>query len=174
MSQFSQVLWSAFEQVLSTDLIRQGTLGSKELSTVLREMLRDSVGAPRNGLLGVYPTITGSGANFTATVTGPIHGFVDQTSGATGDVAPYRVVRVAAASTVISFDTPSASDRIDIVAADHNTVDSNGQIRNILTDPVLRTVVPATSNKDRDPNSTLSIIKGTADASPSPPALPAG
>uniref|UniRef100_A0A6H1Z931 Uncharacterized protein n=1 Tax=viral metagenome TaxID=1070528 RepID=A0A6H1Z931_9ZZZZ len=174
MSQFSQVLWAAFEQVLSTDLQRIGTLGSRELTELFRDIFKSRGNVAQHGIVGQYPAIAGVVATWTATVSGPIAGFMSDLTAATGDVSDYKVLRVASASTTITFDIPDAAGRIDLVVLNHNTVDSNVMVRNILTDPVARTVIPQNVAKDRDPVSTLSIVKGTAAASPQAPALAAG
>lgn len=174
MSRLSQVLWSNAEQLLSADVNRAYLLTSREVTNLLRELLRDGDGTARGGILGVYPTVSGVVATFTAAVSGGFSGFVLDDAGATGDVGSYRVVRGPTVTTTLTFAAPEASPRIDLVVVGHGTADSNPLVRNVLTDPVARTVVPLLVNKDRGPSSTLSVLKGTAAPSPVRPAVLTG
>ena len=148
---------------------------SREVTNLLRALLGGAA-APRNGVLGDYPTITAIAGTFTATLNttfgSPVTGFHNAVS-SDADQGSYRVLRGAVPVT-LAFAAPAASPRIDLVIMSHATVDSGSQVRNILVDPVARSVVPQLVPKTRDPVSTFSVVTGTAAAAPVAPTATAG
>jgi hypothetical protein len=99
--------------------------------------------------------------------------FYNPTDGSlTVDDSPYEVVRWP--SQPLTFANPSGQPRIDLVVATPAMVDADSQPRNVLVDPVARTVTPQNVFKTTNPQATLAVVTGTPGATPLPPATPAG
>ena len=173
---------NAREQVLSTDINRLGKLASREAQNLLlnasrRDDFTDTAGAPLRGVTGgiveradVLGTIAGSAGSYNVNV-GAGQAFMDITAPDV-DSSDYSVVRWD--NTVITSIAPDAGTfRVDLIVATPAMVTADLQSRNILVDPVLRTVTPANVYKTSNPLATLSVVTGTPGDS-SAPAVPGG
>lgn len=173
---------NAREQILSTDLNRAQKLASREAQNCLengaqRDQFTDIYGNPLIGVEGGpvnradrLGTITGSVGSYDITVWDG-QAFM-QITAPDADSSEYSVVRWP--TTTISSITPDAGTfRVDLIIATPAMLPADLQSRNILVDPVLRTVTPQNVYKTSNPLSTLSVVPGTP-GDPSPPAVPAG
>jgi len=186
---FSQVGFNAREEFVSSDVMKMQNLIDRDLqnarggdvgaldSTTINPAnavdLTAGSGTPLSGL-DYVPTFTVA-SGFTATI-GAGSGYVYYTPGVTADYSPYQVVRWG--QQVVSFSGPSGNPRIDVVCAVAGTQVTATASRNILVDPVARTVSAQTVNKVIEPaaggSNTLQIVTGTAAVSPVVPSIPAG
>lgn len=179
---------NAREVLVSSDIMRLQTLASRDDQDLQGAMARsiDSsptnptgpgsllqiLGSPISGL-DVVPTFTAA-SGYTATL-GAGAGFLYDPglAGLSADDSAYLVARWS--SQTITFTTPSgANPRIDLVVATPAMVDTDSQSRNILVDPVARTITPQNVFKTTNPVATVAVIAGTPASSPVPPAVPAG
>jgi hypothetical protein len=179
-SQLSSVLENAFEQILSSDLNRIQRISSRELQNILQQLSLDSAGIPISGLLTALPVFTGVPATFTGTVS-PAAGFFQSAVGVTStDDSLYQALRWHGPlgptdPITAAFAAPDPGNpRIDLVTATPAQETVDAAVRNILTDPALRTVVPTAVFKTTNPRTTLAVVTGTPAASPVPPAVPVG
>lgn len=180
---FSKVVFNAREELLTSDINRAQSLISRDLQDYLRDSGR-APAAPGAGLIygdvnnlgGILngtckpPTLAASGTF--DVVVGAGEGFLNDIS-IGGDDSTFQVLRWP--QQTISLTTPDATNpRIDFIVAAPGTQNTDLESRNILLDPVARTVgqqsVPTTQN----PLSVLSLVTGTPGATPAPPAVPAG
>jgi hypothetical protein len=163
--------FTAREEILAADLVRMQKLSSRALQEELYNRATDSNNAPINCFSRV-PTMTSIVATFNATLSFG-EALVYDTTGVTADDSNFQVLQWPAQD--ITFANPNgANPRIDLVVATHATVDGDVQSRNILVDPIARTVVPANVAKTTMPTATIAIVTGTAAANPASPAVPAG
>jgi len=155
---FSQVGFNAREEFVSSDVMKMQNLIDRDLqnarggdvgaldSTTINPAnavdLTAGSGTPLSGL-DYVPTFTVA-SGFTATI-GAGSGYVYYTPGVTADYSPYQVVRWG--QQVVSFSGPSGNPRIDVVCAVAGTQVTATASRNILVDPVARTVSAQTVNK---------------------------
>lgn len=170
------------EQILSTDLNRSQKLASREAQNCLengaqRDQFTDIYGNPLVGVEG--------GPVDRADRLGTIHGNVGsyditvwdgqafmQIPAPDADSSDYTVVRWP--TTTINTITPDAGTfRVDLIIATPAMSPADLQSRNILVDPVLRTVTPQNVYKTSNPLATLSVVPGTP-GDPSPPPVPSG
>lgn len=178
--------YSAREELLSSDLMRQQLLASREVQDMAGSSARsddardgsdpqNGQGAPISGA-DVLPKLTAIAASFNMTLAfGQAFQYDSGVSGvaAGADDSPYKVHRWP--SQTVVFATPDGTNpRIDLVVAVVGPEAVDVQSRNVLTDPVLRTVAPAQVAKTNNPKSTISVVTGTPAASPTAPAVPAG
>lgn len=180
-SRDSIVNFNAREQALSSDLVRLQKLASRELQNLIADEERALV----DPTLTAYGSVIGAGEpiNAAAQLPGLISGpsTFDVTVGAgeaflfdntiTGDDSPYQVVRWV--ETALAISTPDATDaRVDLIVATPATENTDLESRNLLLDPVARTIAPQNVFKTQNPNATLSVVTGVPAALP--PAVPAG
>lgn len=183
-SPFSRVVFNAREELLTSDLNRTESLISRDLQDYIRDSGRGVAAPGSSGLIfgdlnnigGVIdgtclpPTLASSGTF--DVVVGAGQGFLNDV-GITGSDSSFQVLRWP--QQTLTFTTPDATNpRFDLIIAAPGTQSTDLEARNILLDPVARTVgqqsVPTTQN----PLSVLSIVTGTPGATPSPPAVPFG
>jgi hypothetical protein len=180
---FTAVKQNAREQVLSTDLNRMQKIASREAQDLLMHGgYRDrftsaSSGAPvlmqaaepvdRADDLGQINGVIGS---FNITLQGG-QAFM---SIATSDPDQSSYCPVRWPGQTIATITPDVSTfRVDLIYATPSMHDTDSQSRNILVDPVARTVAPANVYKTSNPWAQISVLTGTP-GSPTAPACPAG
>lgn len=170
------------EQILSTDINRGFKLSSREAQNCLEngshcDNFVDIWGNPLIGVEGApvdrsdrLGSITGSVGSYDLNISsGQVFMSVPAPD---ADSSGYTVVRWA--TQVINTITPDAATfRVDLIVATPAMVPADLQSRNILVDPVLRTVTPQNVYKTSNPLATLSVVPGTP-GDPSPPAVPVG
>lgn len=189
---FGLINESTREEFLSGDFVRAQKYASSQLQSLLRDDSRNDdgrvlasgatdpagVGTPIQGC-SILPDFVPQGV-FDANITAG-QCFKEDGTGVTGlsnDDSTYQVVRWP--DTVVTFATPDpANPRIDLVYVLVGSVLTDNQSRNILLDPVARTVAPASVPKKQNPQSgsggaAVLVVTGTPAASPVAPALPAG
>ena len=167
---FKIVDFTGREEILSSDLVRIGKLGSKALQDELLNAGLDQGGAFIASFSAV-PSVTASGS-FNETV-GVGEALTFDASGVTADDSSLHVLQWPQQD--LTFANPDPTNpRIDLIVALPASIDTDVQSRNILVDPVARTVTPANVAKTNSPVATLSVVTGTASGSPTPPAVPAG
>lgn len=172
------------EQVLSTDLNRMQKLASREAQDVLMNASRRDNLVNEDGVVlaghnyegvvvnraDVLGTITGASGSYDVTLSaGQV--FMDITT-TDPESSDYSIVRWPA--TTFTTITPDAGTfRVDLIIATPAMVQTDLQSRNILVDPVARTVTPANVYKTSNPLATLTVVTGTP-GDPSAPAVPVG
>lgn len=180
--------WNAREVVASTDFMRGQFLAAKARQDLAASRARsfDSdvpmPGGPGDLLQfdgtpisGIEEAPTLSGASGFSVTVGAGSGFLWYPGypSLTGDDSGYLVVRWP--SGPVTHTNPDGTNaRIDVIVATAAMVDTDPQSRNILIDPVARTITPQTVNKTSAPLATLSVIAGTPSATPAPPSVPVG
>lgn len=178
----SKVNFAAFEQALTSDLNRVQSLSSRELQDIMRYWCandaevnattgdNDQLGASGQvPIIGAdrLPSISSSTTTFQQTV-GAGQAYKNTATGVGVDDSSYQVYRWPA--TTVTHSTPNgANPRIDLIVVSLGTTQTDGVLRNILVDPVNRTVAQQTINKTQNPLGTVSIVNGTAAANPSAP-----
>lgn len=178
---FSQEIFNAREQLLTGDLMRLQALANRDLLDLFGGMTRPLPGvafthtterARQSGLIR-EPTWTPNAGVFTGTV-GPGFGFLEYDPGTlTADQSSYQVVRWV--STVVTFTSPDVTlGRIDTIVATPTQTPTDSASRNILTDPVARTVAAQSVNKTSNPTAALTVIAGTPSSAPQPASIPTG
>ena len=189
----SRMNQTAREQVLATDLNRIGDLAGRELmdSKLLRSVRADfykpstnafddfaavSKAAQATPIAGLTqpPSLDGMAAVFDMAL-GAGEAELPFTS-ANPDQSDYQLLRWAAQTLIWpAGGTPDATNPlICLIVATPGDQLTGLQSRNILLDPILRTVSPQNVYKTTNPLATISVIAGTAAAIPVPPAVPAG
>lgn len=171
-STFSRVKFNAREIMLSADSVREERLFSRDVQEEFAQQGSDSTGGPISALDKPL-SLLGIAATFTMTLGANRGFFYDATfPGLDADDSTYLTLRWA--QQVLTIAAPDATNpRIDLVVATPTMVDTDSQSRNILVDPVLRTITPQNVNKTSNPVSTITVITGTPGATPAVPALPA-
>jgi hypothetical protein len=182
----SIVIENAREEFLSSDFTRAEQLASTQAQNILRDTTRlpDAGNALDDGAFNgdkqsnaflMAPTLTPA-AGFTMDLgVGQLMTQDGSADTLDGDGTNYFPIRWIA--DVLTFAAPDpVNPRIDLVAVDTviTTVNTDLESRNILLDPVLRTVAPASVPKTQHPRSAVSVVTGTPAAIPLPPAIPAG
>jgi hypothetical protein len=189
----SRVNASAREQVLSTDLNRIGNLAGRELmdSKLLRSTRADFYDPSTNAFNDFSAAAKATQATPLSGLTQPpsldgIAHVFDMNIGAgegqlpatpaSSDVSGYQLLRWDAQTlTWPGGGAPDATNPlICLIVATPADALSDLQSRNILLDPILRTVSPQNCYKTTNPLATLSVIAGAAAAAPVAPAVPAG
>ena len=172
---------NAREQAISTDINRLQKLASREAQNLLlnagrRDDFTDTAGAPLRGVTGgiveradVLGTIAGTSGNYNVSI-GAGQAFMD-IAAPDADSSEYSVVRWG--NTVATIAPDAGTFRVDLIVAEPAMAPADLQSRNILVDPVLRTITPADVYKTSNPVATLNVIPGTP-GDPSAPAVPAG
>jgi hypothetical protein len=178
---FTVVKENPREQVLSTDLNRMQKLASREaqdrlLNASLGSAFESAVGAP----VAMQEAPVVNRADDLGTIVGNAGTFVVNLSAGSGfvyilnpdaDGSSYSPVKWDAQAFTI---TPDATQvRADLVYATPAMVDTDAQSKNVLVDPVARTVAPAVFNKTSNPVGTVTVLTGTP-GSALAPACPAG
>jgi hypothetical protein len=166
----SSVIFNAFEQLLSGDVNRVQKLSSRELQNLLMRAQTNFLGDILNGWF-LAPFLT-SAAGFTMDVSAA-DGFMFSSAGVTADDSGYQALRWDAQNLAFAAPDP-INPRIDLVVVEPQLETVDLLVRNILTNPTLRTVAATPVFKTQNPNSTLSVVTGTPAASPSAPAVPVG
>lgn len=163
---------NARETVLSSDFNRMQSLASRDLQNLLADASADVGGTPITGLSGPC-SLVGVIATFTMTLqAAQALCWNPGDSSLTVDDSDYELARWA--QTVLTFGGPSGNPRIDLVVVTPAAVDTDQQSRNVLIDPVARTITPQSVFKTTNPVATLAVVAGTPGTSPVPPAVPAG
>lgn len=180
----SQVVFNAREEDVSSDLDRAQSLLSRDVQNIHGGMsgsidaadpqhaagLLTANGAPITGANSLA-TLNPVAASFNMTL-GPGDAFVQDATGIGADDSAYKALRWP--QQVVTFGAPAGQPRIDIVVATPATVLADSASRNILVDPVARTVTSASVFKTMNPTATIAVVAGTASATPVPPATPTG
>jgi len=171
-SPLSTVKENAREQLLSSDLVRMIRLMSREVQEEMAGGSASQLGSPISSL-DYALSLTGVVGGFTANIAANRGWFYDAAfPGLTSDDSPFLALRWGAQ--LLTFGNPNGSNpRIDLVVADPQQLDTDLQSRNILLDPVARTISPQNVYKTSGPASVLTVITGTAASTPLPPAVPA-
>jgi hypothetical protein len=178
---FSVVKQNPREQVLSTDLNRMQKLASREAQDRLLNASRGSAfESPAGAPVSMQEAPVINRADDLGTIVGNAGTFVVNLSAGSGfvyilnpdaDGSSYSPVKWDAQTFTI---TPDATQvRADLVYATPAMVDTDAQSRNVLVDPVARTVAPAVLNKTSNPVGTVTVLTGTP-GSALAPACPAG
>ena len=181
-------IFNGREEVLSSDLVRAQILASREFQDFVADVtrtddLRDpgtgaaitpasaaAVGSPRPWCRMLATLTPAGGFNMTLS---PGEAFGVDPSITDPDSSPYPVTRWV--QQTLTFANPDgANPRIDLVVAMPAEVGTDPASRNVLLDPVSRTVGASIVNKTNEPRATISVVTGTPGASPTPPAVPAG
>jgi hypothetical protein len=189
----SRLNQTAREQVLTSDVNRIGDLAGRELmdSKLLRSTRADfykpstntfddfsaaGKAAQATPIAGLTqpPSLDGMAAVFDMAL-GAGEGQLPFTS-ANPDQSDYQILRWPAQTlTWPGGGAPDATNPlICLICATPADQLTDLQSRNILLDPILRTVSPQNCYKSTDPLATISVIAGAAAAAPVPPAVPAG
>ena len=189
----SRMNQTAREQVLATDLNRIGDLAGRELmdSKLLRSVRADfykpatntfddfsavSKAAQATPIAGLTrpPSLDGIAAVFDMAL-GAGEGQLPFTS-ANPDQSDYQLLRWPAQTlTWPGGGTPDATNPlICLICATPADQLTDLQSRNILLDPILRSVSPQNCYKTTNSLATISVIAGAAAPAPVPPAVPAG
>lgn len=171
MTETQSVLFSTLEQVVSGDVNRAQALMGKALHDRLLALLAGiSTGtAPRDVTLrGLNATV---GAGLTVNIeAGDLLRF---NAGAAAEESQYRLATLITAQALVLAAADPVNPRVDTISIVEASLDTDGQVRNILTLPG-RVVVPVLVNKTRRPSATLTVTTGVAAANPAAPATPAG
>jgi hypothetical protein len=189
----SRMNQSAREQILSSDLNRIGNLSGRELMdraqarSVRADFYNPSTNAfndfaavskvaqatPIAGLT-IPPSLDGIAAQFNMNL-GAGEAQLPVTP-SDPDFSGYELLRwPAQAITWPLTGAPDATNlRICLIVATPADALTDITSRNILLDPNLRTVAPQNVYKTSNPVATISVVVGTAAASPAIPAVPAG
>ena len=182
---FSTVIENADEQILSNDLNRMQAIASRDAQNVLMNgSTRDAFTNQADGTPLAEGTQDGSfvdRADRLGTIQGNTGSFVVNMGDGQvfsylpvglSDASDYQVVRWPAQT--IATITPDASQvRVDLIYATPAMVPTDLQSRNILVDPVARTVSPNNVNKTNNSLATIGVqtgVPGTASA----PLAPSG
>lgn len=166
---FSTVKINAREQALSTDVDRMQQLLSRDIQNLAADESSSATGTPYSVLTRpiTLAAATAFGMNLSA---GQAFTF-DSTI--TGDDSPFAVTRWDVQA--LTFANPDGSNpRIDLVVATPGTQDTDLVSRNVLVNPVGRTITAQNIFKTTNPVAAVTIVVGTPGATPAPPALPAG
>ncbi len=180
--------WNAREVLASSDLMRAQYLAAKARQDLEASRARSfdsdvpNPGGPAdllqfNGtpISGIEeaPTLTGA-SGFSVTI-GAGSGLLwyPGYSTLTADDSGYLQVRWPV-GTVTHTNPDGTNPRIDVIVATAAMVDTDLQSRNILVDPVARTITPQNVFKTSAPTATLSVIAGTPSGNPVVPAIPVG
>ncbi len=143
------------------------SLGTTPGTGISRGNLADCL--PSMGTTSGFGKSIGEGQAYILDLTG------SYTSSLYGDESQYWVIRWP--TTNVTFATPHATNpRIDLVIIDYTTITAaqrltDSQSRNVLMDPIQRTVTGGAIYKTDTPIFTPTVLTGTAAASPSAPAL---
>lgn len=170
---FSRVKFNARETALSSDEVRAERLMLRELQNVMALGSADENGTPFSCALSALSLA--SAAGFTMTLAdGDAFFYYPTDPGLTVDDSAFQVLRWRAVA-ALTFATPDATNpRIDLVVAQPASVDADLVSRNILLDPVARTISAQNVFKTTNPAATITVVTGTPGATPAPPAVPAG
>jgi len=182
------VKFNSREQILSGDLNRVQKLVSRDAHNILeagarRDGFAELDGSPLSpGFLGT-PADTGSPIT-RANAIGGIATTVGSFTFTVGageveaeifsgdpDASSYQVLRWP--DTQFTSAPDGSQSRIDLVYATPAMVDSDLESRNVLLDPVARTVAPQNVFKTSDPTATLMLLPGTPGSNVAP-AAPVG
>jgi len=182
---FSLENQSTREEFLSGDFVEAQSLASAQLQDLLRDSGRGDeyrtnpttpyvvgVGDTIDGAT-LLPTLTAA-AGFNMTLGfGQIMGNLGLVPPTTLNVDDSSELVVRWDTQAVAFSTPDpVNPRIDIIYATPGTQQTDVESRNILLDPVARTIAPANVPKRLNPNATITYVAGTPGASPSAPTAP--
>lgn len=170
-TKFSQEQLNAREVLVSSDITRLQNLASRDQQDLLGDGSSDGT-VPVSAFSGPC-SLLGIASTYQMTLAAAQAFFYNPTdSSLTVDDSPFEVVRWP--SQALTFGNPAGSPRIDLVVATPAMVSADSQSRNILVDPVARTVTPQNVFKTNNPQATIAVVAGTPGGSPVPPAVPAG
>lgn len=170
---FSREKINAREIALSSDENRSYQLWSRELQNVLAMGSADPVGLPFSCALSALALAFTSGFQMQLADGDALFYFPTDPS-LTVDDSPFEVLRWRTVAP-LAFATPDGTNpRIDLVVAQPASVDADLQSRNILVDPVARTIAAQNVFKTSNPTSIISVVTGTPAGTPAPPAVPSG
>lgn len=174
MPAYSKVNFFPFEQALSSDVNRIQQLASRELLDMLMKSggrdaeSKDSDGTPNYAGAGgggpivgcdEQPGIVSPISNSTFQLTVSKGQAYRSTTPISPDDSAFNVLRWN--QTTLSFSPPAVQDRIDMIIARPGVQQADPLLRNILLDPVARTVAQQTVNKTQNPLATLVVVPGT-------------
>src|SRR5688572_15755804 len=166
------VIFNTGEKITSADLNEVGTMGLQSLyNGVLARLLQDDVdGDPKEGFAGNDCLVTVS-SGLTLEVAAGVGLYYD--TAATDEFGLiYRPIVVDAAFQV-TLDPHEADPRIDVVSLAPATEDDEQESRSVK-DPDAGTVSTQSVYKRRRLSYSVTVTKGTAAASPTPPSTPSG
>jgi hypothetical protein len=170
---FSREKINAREIALSSDENRSYQLWSRELQNVLAMGSADPVGLPFSCALSALALTFTSGFQMQLADGDALFYFPTDPS-LTVDDSPFEVLRWRSVAP-LAFATPDGTNpRIDLVVAQPVSVDADLVSRNILVDPVARTIAAQNVFKTSNPTSIITVVTGTPAGSPVPPAVPSG
>lgn len=172
-SGLSREKFNTRETVLSSDFNRLQALASRDNQNFLADADTDDSGVPITALSGPC-SLAGIAGQFNMALS------ADQAlcwnpsdSSLTADDSAYEIARWAAQN--LLFANPNGSNpRIDLVVMTPAMVDADSQSRNVLVDPVARTITPQNVFKTTNPLCVPAVVTGTAATNPVPPAVPGG
>ena len=184
----SVVKFNSREQILSNDLNLLQKLSSREAQNLRqyeaqRDTFTDPTGSPTGpgytgtpGDNGIPITRSISIGNIAPTVStfnftvgaGSVEAYE---SSADPDTSNYQILRWSA--TPFTSAPDGSQSRIDVVYATPTMVDSDLESRNVLLDPVARTMAPQNVFKRSDPTAILTLLSGTPGSNVAP-AVPSG
>lgn len=171
MAESTQVLFNTMEQVLSADLNRAQALVGKHV----QDMQLGLLAGVSTGL--TPPDLVIRGLDLQAGVGMSVDleaGLLLRFEAApAADQSQYRIGVLPTNTNLGIAAADPVNPRIDLISAVEGDVDSDNQVRNVLTLPS-RTVVPTPVDKTRTPQLTLFVTTGVAGAIPAIPATPAG
>lgn len=182
MTTFSQVLFNAREQALSSDINRVEALVSRDAQDVILHLgLRDDYTAPSGSVVNGNQAAPVDRADYFGMPVGDAASFdilflagqaYMNLPSAHADVSNYSVVRWAG-ETISSIVPDGSQTRVDLIIATPAMVPTDLGSRNLIVDAVARTVAPANVFKTSDPLATISVVTGTPGNSDAPD-CPAG
>lgn len=169
----SKEKFNARELMESDDAMRLQNLIYRDVADDNAYETAGRFGIPYSGLVRV-PSLTGVAGSFTMALGAGRGWYYDPTfAGLSPDDSFNQVLRWPAQ--VLTFSNPDGSNpRIDLIVAAPAMVDADSFSRNILVDPVSRTITPQNVFKTSNPVSNISVVQGTPASVPIPPVLPAG
>jgi hypothetical protein len=163
------------ERAVADDIDNAQRLHNKALLDVLRRLLQDAAGAVQSGVLeGLRVSAAASGA-LAVDVDAGLAFYDDAGSLTDADLdSPYHAIQLRASSEDVSIAAAhSTLDRIDAVYVSWTGGTWESELRDVR--PSAGAAFVATSiDKRIGPEITVSVVTGTADASPVAPSIPAG
>lgn len=173
MSEPTRVLYNTLEQILSTDWNRSGRLAGKAVQDALIGLTNavDNAAAPVSAVREGLNATVGAGLSVDVSA-GELLRF-DPTILVTADDSRYRLAILTATSNEPLTVADPGNPRIDVVSAVETTLDTDNQVRNVLTLPT-RVVTPTAVDKLRRGSITITVTDGVAGPTPAFPTPPAG
>ena len=190
----SRMNQSAREQILSSDLNRIGNLAGRELMDAAQARIvradfynpatntfddfsaaaKTTNATPLSGVT-MPPSLDGIAFTFDMAL-GAGEGYFPASPGSNPDISGNQLLRWDAQTVAwpLGGNPDATNPKICLIVAMPADVLTDVTSRNILLDPSSRTVSPQNVYKTSNPVATLSVVVGTAAASPVSPAVPTG